>query len=186
MARRPRQRGSPQDIMNGGSRFWCGSWLRLLSGCGPPRRTARPLGRRNEGVRRHAETRTQALHHRHAQFFFAAQDLTHPARRSEDWNHLCPRETVLVHEMQDQFSRARRVPGPLAVLVGRNQARLSLEPGNISAVLGVPQPINEGTRACEFRVAVDHDQGGIHHTVSASMLSYSAWLPKNRIARTLA
>ena len=38
--------------------------------------------------------------------------------------------------------------------------------------------------AGKFRGAIDHDQGCVHHTVSASILSYSAWAPKKRIAKT--
>jgi len=38
--------------------------------------------------------------------------------------------------------------------------------------------------ASKLRVAVDQNQGCIHHTISAAILSYSPWVPKNRIART--
>src|SRR5207342_3634398 len=35
-----------------------------------------------------------------------------------------------------------------------------------------------------FDPLIDQDEGRIHHTLSASILSYSAWVPKNRIANT--
>jgi hypothetical protein len=64
--------------------------------------------------------------------------------------------------------------GHLPSLVGGDQTRLRLEPSDISRGLRVPQPINEGSRAYKFRIAVNHDQCCIRHTVSASILSYSA------------
>ena len=33
-------------------------------------------------------------------------------------------------------------------------------------------------------IAINRNEGCIRHTLSASILSYSAWVPKNRIANT--
>ena len=44
--------------------------------------------------------------------------------------------------------------------------------------------LNLGTG--QLRIAIDQDQGRIHHTVSASILSYSEWVPKKRITKTCA
>ena len=38
----------------------------------------------------------------------------------------------------------------------------------------VPELINEGARTSELGVAIDQDDGCVHHTVSASILTYSA------------
>src|SRR3984893_17729191 len=151
------------------------------SGRGPLGRPSRLLWRWNEQVGGHTEACTQSLHHRHAQFLLAPKDLADPAWRSEDWDHVRPREAVLIHEVPDQFRGARWSARPLALLIGSDQTRLCLQPSHVGGIVRAPQPINEGARAREFRIAIDHDQSCIHHTVSASILSYSAWLPKNRL-----
>jgi hypothetical protein len=70
--------------------------------------------------------------------------------------------------------------------MGGNRTRLRLEPSDVGRLVRFPEPINECAGASELRFAVDQDQSCIHHAVSALILSYSAWLRKNRIARTLA
>src|SRR5260370_40638523 len=90
---------------------------------------------------------------------------------------------MTIHEVSDQIRRPRRLARPFAFLIGGNQAGLRLEPRNIGRIIRVPEPINERAGTGELRIAVDQDHSCIHHTVSASILSYSACVPKNRIAR---
>jgi hypothetical protein len=75
---------------------------------------------------------------------------------------------------------------PFALLIGGDQARLRLEPGNIGWIIRLPEPINERAGTRKLCLTVDQDQGCIHHMVSASISSYSEWIPKNRIATTCA
>jgi len=107
----------------------------------------RLFGPWNEYVGRHPEARAQPLHHCQAQFFLASKHLADAARRSEQRDHFCPSELVLIHEMPDQFRCARAEPRPLALLVSSNQTRLRLEPNDIGGIFRIPQPINEGARA---------------------------------------
>jgi len=95
------------------------------SGCRPLCRTPRRLRRWNEQVGRHAKPRTQRLHHRHAQSLLAGQDLAHAARRSEDRDHVCAREPVLIHEVPDQLRSAGRPPRPLGFLHRQQSAALA-------------------------------------------------------------
>ena len=90
------------------------------SGCGPF--TCAPRGFRpwNENVGRHAEARAQPLHHCQAQFLLASKHLADATRRTEQRNHFCPSELVLIHEMPDQFRCARAAARPLALLIGSN------------------------------------------------------------------
>jgi hypothetical protein len=98
---------------------------------------------------------------------------------------------------------AKPVPTFAGHAAGGNQACLRRQPGNVGWINRWPEPIDEragtrkhpisglpeiGTKSTQVgqRVAVDQDQGGIHHTLSASISSYSEWVPKNRIARTCA
>jgi hypothetical protein len=135
----------------------------------------------NGGRRRSArnmETGTQPLYHRDTQPLLASRDLTDTARGAQDRHHVRTGEAVLIHEVTDQIRRARWPARPLALLIGGDQTRLRLEPSDIGWIIRLPQPINQRAGASELRIAVDQDQGCIHHTVSASILSYSAWVPK--------
>src|SRR6516225_528071 len=151
--------------------------------CNPFRSAPCFLGRRDEKVSRHQEACAQPLNHGHAQLLLAPQDFADAAWCSEEWDHVCSGESVLIHEVPDQLCRARRASRPLALFVGGDQTRLCLKPSDISRIRRIPQPINEGSGPRKLGIAVDQDQGRFHHTVSTSILSYSAWLPKNRIAR---
>ena len=91
---------------------------------------------------------------------------------------------MLIHEMADEIRCAREPARPFALLIGCYQTRLRLEPGDVGRLIRRPEPVNEGAGASQFRIAINQDQGCIHHTVSASVLSYSLWVPKNRIATT--
>jgi hypothetical protein len=72
----------------------------------------------------------------------------------------------------------------MALLVGGDQTGLRLQARNIGRISRVPQPVDERAGARELRFAIDQDQRRIHHTVSASILSYSPCVPKNLIATT--
>ena len=158
----------------------------LLSGRGAFRRAARRCctQRRKEQFGRHAETGAQALHHRHAQPLLATQDFTHAARSAQDRHQIRAREAVLIHEVADHLGDAWRPTRPFRLFIGGDQARLRLQSGDVGRIVRIPQPVNECPGARELRLAIDQDQGRIHHTVSASILPYSACVPKNRIART--
>ena len=54
---------------------------------------------------------------------------------------------MLIHEVPDQFGGARRPAGVLALLIGRDQARLRIEPRRVARVVRVPQPFDERARA---------------------------------------
>src|SRR5271170_110138 len=86
--------------------------------------------------------------------------------------------------MADEFGGARRPGRPPALLVGGDQQRLSPQSSDIGGRFGIPEGFDQRAGAHEFRVVVDQDQVRVHHTVSASMPSYSRWAPKNRMART--
>ena len=105
-------------------------WLGRGSLSGTSRRCF--LRRRKKQICRHSETGTQTLHHRHAQPLL--QNLADPARRSKEWDHVRPREPVLVHKAPDQVGGARRSARPLALLIGGNQAGLRLKPGDDDAI----------------------------------------------------
>src|ERR1700736_1402193 len=146
----------------------------------------RLLRRWQQQVGRHAEAGAQSLHHRHAQPLLAAKNFTDAARGAQDRHHVGSREAMLVHQVTDHIREARRPAGPFALLISRNQARLRLQPHNIGWIIRTPKPINERTSSRELGIAVDQDHGCIHYTVSASISSYSACVPKNRIIKTLA
>ena len=147
--------------------------------------TAASLGQlRNKQVGRDVEPGAQPLHHCHAEPFLAAEDLADPAWRTQDRRHLGAREAVLVHQVPDQIGDARWPPWPLCLLVGGNQARLCLQARDIGRRIGVPKALDESACTRQLRIAVDQNQSCIHHTVSASILSYSLWVPKNLMART--
>jgi hypothetical protein len=124
------------------------------SGRGPLGRPSRLLWRWNEQVGWHTEACTQSLHHRHAQFLLAPKDLADPAWRSEDRDHVRPREAVLIHEVPYQFRGARCSARPLALLMGRDQTRLCLQPSHVGGIVRVPQPINEGARASSASLSI--------------------------------
>src|SRR3984893_10814924 len=117
------------------------------SGRGPLGRPSRLLWGWNEQVGGHTEACTQSLHHRHAQLLLTPKDLADPAWRSEDRDHVRPREAVLIHEVPDQFRGARWSARPLALLIGSDQTRLCLQPSHVGGIVRAPQPINEGARA---------------------------------------
>jgi hypothetical protein len=83
-------------------------------------------------------------------------------------------EAVLIHEMTDQIGCARRPARPFALLIGGDQARFRLMASDVGCKIRLPEPTNEYAGVCELRIAVNQEQGCIHHTVSASILSYSA------------
>src|ERR1700722_35526 len=128
------------------------------------------------------EAGAQPLHHRHAQPLPASKDLADAARCSQDRHHVGTGEAVLIHQVADEIGRTGSPARPLALLVGGDQTRLRLEPRNVGRLIRPPEPINERARARKLGIAINQDQGRIHHTVSASILSYWAWLPKSRTA----
>ena len=77
------------------------------------------------------------------------------------------------------FSQAGGVPSPgqLVTLIGKT---VDATPG---PEIGTATVVSYSVGASELRIAIDQYHGCIHHTVSASMLSYSACVPKNRIAK---
>jgi len=156
----------------------------LVSGCGPLGRAGsrRFLRWRKEQVGRNMETGAQPLHHRHAQPLLAPKDLADAARCSQNRHHVGAGKPVLIHEMADEIRHARRPARPFALLIGCDQTRLCLEASDVGGLIRLPESVNECAGASEFRIAINQDQGCIHHTVSASILSYSPWVPKNRIA----
>jgi hypothetical protein len=87
---------------------------------------------------------------------------------------------MLIHEVADEIRCAWWPTRPLAFLIGCDQTRLRLQPGNVGWLIRLPESFNKGAGAREFRIAIDQNQGCIHHTVSASILSYSLWVPKKR------
>src|SRR6266851_9752264 len=129
------------------------------------------------------KTGAQSLHHGHAQPLLSLQNLTDAARRSKDRHHVRTGETMLIHEVADEIRCAWWPPRPLAFLIGCDQTGLRLQPGNVGWLIRLPESFNKGAGASEFRIAIDQVQGCIHHTVSASILSYSLWVPKKRIAK---
>jgi hypothetical protein len=52
-----------------------------------------------------------------------------------------------------------------AVSTGGDETCLRLEPGDVGRLIRFPKLINEGARASRLRIAVDQDQGCIHHTI---------------------
>jgi len=108
------------------------------SGRSPFCRAPRLLERWNEEIGRYPEAGTQPLHHCHAQFLLAPQDLTDSAWRSKDRDHIRSREPVLVHKVPDHFGRARRSARPLAFRIGSDQTCLRLEPSYIARFVRVP------------------------------------------------
>jgi len=72
---------------------------------------------------------------------------------------------MLIHEVPQQFRRARATSRPLALLKGGNQTSLRLKAGDIGRIFRAPQSINKGARTRKLRIAVDQDQGRIHHIV---------------------
>jgi hypothetical protein len=92
--------------------------MKTSSGRGPLGRAARELGRWYQKVSRYAKARTQPLYHRHAELLLPPQDFANAARRSQERDHSRPREPMLIHEMPDQFRRARRSARPLTLFIG--------------------------------------------------------------------
>ena len=143
--------------------------------------------RRQQQVGWNIEACAQPLHHRHAQLLLAGKHFADAAWRAQDRHHVDAREgpRLLFHEMTDQLRRARRPARPYAFHIGGDQTRLRRKPGDVGRVVQIPEPVDEGTGARQLRATLSiENQVRIHHTVSASILSYSAWLPKNRIAKT--
>jgi hypothetical protein len=80
---------------------------------------------------------------------------------------------MLIHQMADHRGGARRPPRPFALFVSFDQARLRLQPRNVGRIVRISQPIDERAGAAELSRAIDQDQRCVHHTVSASILTYS-------------
>jgi hypothetical protein len=156
-------------------------WLGRGSLSGTSRRCF--LRRRKKQICRHSETGTQTLHHRHAQPLFATHYFTHAAWGAEERDKVRSRETVLIHEVADQIGDAGRPARPLLFLVRSDQARLRLQPSDLGWIIRIPKLIDERAGAYKLAITIDQNEGRIHHTVSASILSYSACIPKNRIAK---
>ncbi len=79
--------------------------LRLVSS------TPRLLRGRDKDISWYTEARAQPLYHRHAQFLLARQHLADPARRSQNRDHVRPRQSVLIHEVPDHLRSAQRIGG---------------------------------------------------------------------------
>jgi hypothetical protein len=65
---------------------------------------------------------------------------------------------------------------------------LRLEPGNVARFIGLPKPLDEGAGASEFRIAINQDQGCIHHTVFrvySVVVSMGAEEPDRHSARAI-
>ena len=208
--RRPRgaSRSNIAGIGSGFPRAWDGGGPAELSAywqsCGGNDRQAKPsleiksssgrtpgprfARRRQQQVGRHAEASTRSLHHRHAQPLLAAQDPlltwlgaprigTMSARARPCWSI-------------SDGSGPRRLAAAVAIsrAPGRgDQQRLRLQPRDIGRIIRAPKPIDSGAiraRAKALRIAVDHDHRCVHHSVSASIASYWACVPKNRTATT--
>ena len=73
---------------------------------------------------------------------------------------------------------------PSRALIGLRQARLSRHSGNVCRIPRVHQFLDQCLGLGVICVALNDDQCGLHHTVSASTLSYSSCDPKNRISST--
>jgi hypothetical protein len=68
---------------------------------------------------------------------------------------------VLIHQVANDVGSARWPSRPLALLIGRDQARLGREARDVGGLVGSHQPIDQSTRA-RARVAVYDDQGRVH------------------------
>jgi hypothetical protein len=73
------------------------------------------------------------------------------ARRSQDRHHVRMGQIVLIQQVRDEIRCVRRTARPFVLLVGRDQMRLRLQPGNVARLVRLRQPINEGAGAGEFR-----------------------------------
>jgi len=148
----------------------------LVSGCGSSgrARARRFLRWRKQQVGRNIKTGTQPLHHGHAQFLLSLQDFTDAARRSQDRHHVRTGETMLIHEVADEIRCAWWPTRPLAFLIGCDQSRLRLQPGNIGWLIRLPESFNKGAGAREFRIAIDQNQGCIH------VRREQSWFPTRR------
>src|ERR1700730_521208 len=146
---------------------------------GLSRESARSL-RRNEQVRGNSEAIAELSHHRHAQFTLAIQYFAHPARRPQKWHQVSPRKTVLLHQVGKKLRQRRSPPRPAGTLIGLDQPRLSCHPRLIGGIVGSHELLDQRLRLGVIPVIFNDEQGGFHHTVSASILSYSSCVPKNR------
>ena len=117
----------------------------LVSGCGSlGRARARRLLRwRKQQVGRNIKTGTQPLRHGHVQSPFPLQDFTDAARRSQDRHHVRTGETMLIHQVADEIRCAWWPTRPLAFLIGRDQTRLRLQPGNVGWLIRLPESFNK-------------------------------------------
>src|ERR1700719_2612848 len=91
---------------------------------------------------------------------------------------------MLIHQIADEIRRARGASRPFALLIGGDQLCLRSQPSDVGRVVRSPESINQCERTRELRIVFNHNQSCVHQTVSASISSYSAWVPKNRTAIT--
>lgn len=90
------------------------------------------------------------------------------------------------HSSANPGTGHERSPARLAAaLPGLDQARLRNHSRPVPRIIRSHASRNQGPGLCMVRVILDHEQYSLHHTVSASTLSYSSSDPKNRIIRTL-
>src|SRR5271165_5836350 len=91
---------------------------------------------------------------------------------------------MLVHYVGEKHRKCRRCTWPLRALVSLDQAGLGYHPCTVLGFARLHQLLDKLLGFSVVRFILNHNQSRFHHTVSASMPSYSSCDPKNRIIRT--
>src|SRR6266404_6764195 len=92
---------------------------------------------------------------------------------------------MLIHQVGEKNWKCRRRTRPLCALVSLYQPSLSYHPCSVLRVARSHQLLNQLFGVSVVRFILNHNQRRFHHTVSASMPSYSSCDPKNRIIKML-
>src|SRR5882724_13026127 len=92
---------------------------------------------------------------------------------------------MLIHQVGEKNWKCRRSTRPLSALVSLDQASLSYHSCSVLRVARSHQFLNQLFGVSVVRFILNHNQRRFHHTVSASMPSYSSCAPKNRIIKML-
>ncbi len=146
-----------------------------------------------QALRGNPELLMQCSHHSNRQGALTTQDFGHSRARAQDCLKMLTGESQLLQAKPDgldRIGRRHRMMGPL--IVGYQECE------KLQAVIlpgsgrGLKQPLNFMQRRCQILLAAQRpaDVPGWFcsrsHTVAASTLSYSAWVPTNRTYTTLA
>src|SRR5258708_9690313 len=92
---------------------------------------------------------------------------------------------MLIHQVGEKNWKCRRRTRPLCALVSLDQASLSYHSCSVLRVARSHQPLNQLFGISVVRFILNHNQRRFHHTVSASMPSYSPYDTKHRIIKIL-